>query len=75
MTAAACVMPDRRERLPTMARFHRRSCFPNAANCGQGKGGNKKNGEKEREREEEMGAAVNIMENMSTWKTCQHAVC
>lgn len=37
MTAAACVMPDRKELLPTMARFHRRSCFPNAADCGQGK--------------------------------------
>lgn len=37
MTAAACVMPDRKEHLPTMARFHRRSCFPNTANCGQGK--------------------------------------
>lgn len=27
MTAAACVTPDRKEHLPTMARFHRPSCL------------------------------------------------
>lgn len=46
MTAAACVMPDRKEHLPTMARFHRRSCFPN----GQGR----KNQKIKRSEEEEL---------------------
>lgn len=48
MTAAACVMPDRKEHLPTMARFYRRFCLPNAANSGQGKGKKKKQKTKRR---------------------------
>lgn len=71
MTAAACVMPDRKEHLPTMARFHRRSCFTNAANCGQGE---KKNKERNRSCSEHHVKHVNV-ENMSTCRMlCSDAV-
>ena len=44
-----------------MARFHRRSCFPNAANCRQGKKKKEKKKKKQSERKRETGAAENIM--------------
>ena len=43
-----------------MARFHRRSCFPNAANCRQGKKKKKKK-KKESKKKKEKGSVEKIM--------------